>query len=455
MSSERPDSKTSNVELEGLHPLARELGARLLAAAPEVWQMLSPLGKRLYFPKGILTQTAEAREKAKRFNATIGIATEGGVPMVLPSVMRHLQGIEAADAVNYAPPAGRQSLRERWREKLIAENPSLAGKRFGLPIVTSAITHGLALAGDLFVEPGDLILLPDKLWGNYRLTFEIRLGARIATFPFYAGSGFDTAGFARALLQHGAERQKLLVLLNFPNNPTGYMPTAAEAAEIVSALVRQAERGTRVVAIFDDAYTGLFYHLGGRSQSESLFGQAVGRHPNLLALRLDGATKELFAWGLRCGFISIGPGRADTADEVCQVLDAKLRGAIRGGVSNGSQLSQTLVERALASSTIDAERKQKHETLRARAAKVFEVVKQERFRDVFEPYPFNSGYFMCIAAKGVDGEALRLRLLDHYGVGLVATGGPDLRIAFSCLELPEIEPMFEDVAKAIRELQQR
>src|SRR4030095_17149713 len=92
---------------------------------------------------------------------------------------------------------GRQSLRERWREKLLAENPSLRGKAFGLPIVTSALTHGLAVAGDLFVGENDRILLPDQLWGNYRLTYEVRLGAEIATFPFYSGNGFHTEAFAK------------------------------------------------------------------------------------------------------------------------------------------------------------------------------------------------------------------------------------------------------------------
>jgi hypothetical protein len=49
--------------------------------------MLSEVGKDLYFPKGILTQGAEAKEKAHRFNATIGMATEKGRTMYLPSVM--------------------------------------------------------------------------------------------------------------------------------------------------------------------------------------------------------------------------------------------------------------------------------------------------------------------------------------------------------------------------------
>jgi len=332
-----------------LNPLAAQLNARLEAAAPEVLAMLSGLGRRLYYPKGILTQSAEARQKAHRSNATIGIATEGGEPMYLPSIARSLVGISAADAFDYASPGGRPGLRERWREKLLAENPSLQGKRFGLPVVTSAITHGLMLAGDLFVDPGDCLVLPDKLWGNYRLTYEVRLGGRIATYPFYAGGGFDVAGLARTLEEEGARCEKLVVLLNFPNNPTGYVPTPAEGEAIVRALQGAAAGGTRIVAILDDAYFGLFYHLGRESMTESLFGMLVGCHPNLLAVKLDGATKELFAWGLRCGFISFGPGRSETADEVIEVLDAKVRGAIRSGISNVSQLSQTLVENALAS----------------------------------------------------------------------------------------------------------
>jgi aspartate/methionine/tyrosine aminotransferase len=435
---------------ENLHPIAQELNRKLEAASPEVFGMLSGLGRRLYFPKGILSQGAEAKVKAKRVNATIGIATEGGAPMRLPSLARHLAELDPSEAVDYAPPAGRPGLRERWREKLLAENPSLRDKRFGLPITTQAITHGLALAGDLFVDPGDDLLLPDKFWENYRLLFEVKLGARIRTFPFFAGQGFDTRGFGQALAATRGE--KLLVLLNFPNNPTGYVPTPAEGEAIVAALLKQAAAGTRLVVLVDDAYFGLFYHLGGRSMTESLFGMLANRHPNLLAVKLDGATKELFVWGLRCGFLCFGPGRADTAEAVCEVLDAKTRGAIRAGISNSSQLSQVLVEKVLASSTVEAERKQKHETLRARAEKVFELARAPRFRESWETYPFNSGYFMCVKVKQVPAEVVRVHLLEKYGIGLIAEGETDLRIAFSCLELADIEPLFEALHKAIQEL---
>ena len=164
--------------------------------------------------------------------------------------------------------------------------------------------------------------------------------------------------------------------------------------------------------------------------------------------------KELFVWGLRCGFLTFGPGRADTAEEVCAVLDAKVRGAVRAGVSNSPQLSQTLVEQALASSSIAEERKEKCEILRSRAERVYEEANAPRYRESFSVHPFNSGYFMCLEVKGVDAETLRVHLLDRYGAGLIATGASDLRIAFSCLEQDEVEPLFELIHKGIQELRE-
>ncbi|MEJ7480414.1 aminotransferase class I/II-fold pyridoxal phosphate-dependent enzyme, partial [Staphylococcus pasteuri] len=84
---------------------------------------------------------------------------------------------------------------------------------------------------------------------------------------------------------------------NYPNNPTGYTPTKDEVAVIVDAIKSLAERGTNVIALIDDAYYGLFYE---DVYTQSLFTALTNLHlPNLLPIRLDGATKEFFAWGLR------------------------------------------------------------------------------------------------------------------------------------------------------------
>jgi aspartate/methionine/tyrosine aminotransferase len=317
--------------------------------------------------------------------------------------------------------------------------------------VTSAITHGLALAGDLFIDPGDVVIMPDQLWGNYRLAYEVRLGGVVKTFPFFAGQGFNKEGFKSALESNAQGRDKLIVLLNFPNNPTGYMPTEEEGKSIVASIEALAKAGKKLVVLCDDAYFGLFYHIGGRSMTESLFGQLTNLHPNVLAVKLDGATKELFVWGLRCGFITFGLGQAK-ADDALEALDAKVRGDIRAVVSNSPQLSQTLIEKALLSETIEQERAQKRNVLDARAKEVDRVARQPKYKDSWDVYPFNSGYFMLIKVKGVNANTLREHLLDKHQVGLISTADSDLRVAFSCLEVNQVAELFETVHTAIGEL---
>jgi aspartate/methionine/tyrosine aminotransferase len=367
--------------------------------------------------------------------------------MALDSVLAHVKDISPADALRYAPAQGRADLREAWRRKLLDENPSLRERSFGLPIVTHAITHGLGLVGDLFVDPGDVVLIPDMLWDNYALNFETRLGGVVKTFATYDGEHFNVPAMRAALLAGPA---KQLLVLNFPNNPTGYMPTPAEVVAMRDAVLEAAQAGKRLVVVCDDAYFGLLFDDG--AIKESPFGYFANLHENVLAVKLDGATKELFVWGLRCGFLAIAPPRGGDHATVLAALERKLMGAIRAAISNCASLSQSIVLSALRSKTIGAERREKLAILKERAIRVREVVYRPKYRALWDVYPFNAGYFMCIRVKGVNAEQLRVHLLEKHGAGVIAMGPSDIRVAFSCLEIEQIEPLFACIAEAIDEI---
>ena len=201
-----------------LDPQARQLNDQIMAGSPAVVDMLSARGKAIFFPRmGVLSQSAEARGKA--INATIGIALEeDGTPMRLPCIAQRVQ-LPPASVFSYAPSPGRPELRQAWKQFLMQKNPSLAGKEVSLPVVTSALTHGLSMAGYLFCAPGDRVICPDLYWENYELIFSQAYGAVLDTFPMFdAHGGFNIQGL-RNKLETGAAR-KTLVLLNFPNNPT-------------------------------------------------------------------------------------------------------------------------------------------------------------------------------------------------------------------------------------------
>ncbi len=437
-----------------MNPLAQELNEVLLASNPNVFEMLSEVGRQLFFPKGILTQSAEAKEKAHRFNATIGMAMEGKRLMHLNSVMELLPGFSPEEALAYAPSYGILPLRMAWMEEIYAKNPSLNGKAISLPVVTQAITHGLAVVGDMWIDPGDTIALTDKLWGNYNMIFGVRRKAKIVTFPLFSKDmGFDTKGLRECLWKVASERNKVILLLNVPNNPTGYTPTEAEAKEIVQVLLELADSGKNVLVLCDDAYFGLVYEEG--ILKESIFAFLCGLHPRILAIKLDAATKENYVWGLRVGFVTYGAMAQGEIKAMYDALEKKTAGCVRGSISNASQLSQQIILKSMRSPSYLREKQEKYQIMKARAAKIKELLSTGKYADAFEAYPFNSGYFMCIRVKGVNAETARVHLLDNYGVGVISLGDTDLRIAFSCVDERDIEELFEIIYKGIKELKDK
>jgi aspartate/methionine/tyrosine aminotransferase len=421
-----------------MNPLAAELNEIIQERAPMVMKALSRLGRELYFPRGILTQSAEAKQKATRYNATIGEARELRHSMGLRSIMSHFSDLSPDQVLPYAPSAGRADLRTAWREEIKEKNPSLRDIPTSLPVVTSGITHGLSTVADMFVDEGDLVLLPDKLWGNYTLIFGVKRSARLGTYCLLGpDGGFDMVGFRRTLHEN-AGAGKMIVLFNFPNNPTGYSISSAEADGIRDALVEAAEGGCVVVAVCDDAYFGLFYD--EHVMKESLFTRLASAHPGILAIKLDGASKEDFAWGLRVAFITYGVVGGVGAYEA---LEKKTGGCIRGTISNSPNVSQELVLRAMADPEYRAQKAENFAILERRAAKVKEVLAEPRFAAVWRPYPFNSGYFICLRLNDLDAEAYRVRLLNDYSVGVISTSSTDIRVALASVDESDITDMLD------------
>lgn len=435
-----------------MNPIAQELNDIINESNPHIFEMLSNMGKALFFPKGILSQSAEAKQKADKINATIGIAKEGSSVLSLPSVTKYIKDIDPDDYLSYAPSFGIPGLRNKWKSDMYKKNPSLENKKISLPVVTSGITHGVSILSDMWIDSNDVIVLPDMMWGNYNMTFCIRNSGRIVHYKAYDDqlTQFNVESFEQVIRQQAKENDKIVTVLNFPHNPSGYSLSVAEADKVASILIDVARQGTNVVAACDDAYFGLFFE--EETSKESIFSKLSGADKRLVAIKLDGATKEDYVWGFRTGFITYGVCGDD--DTVLEALEKKTAGCIRGNISNASHLSQTILLKSMADENYDAYKQEKFELLKSRALKMKEVLNDPKFKDAFDVYPFNSGYFMCIRLKDVNAEQLRLHLLENYGVGLISIGEENIRVAFSCLEESDVETLFDIILNGINDLRQ-
>ena len=431
------------------NPLAEELNGIIQRENPGVYEMLSDLGKQLYFPKGILSQTAEAKIKAQTHNATIGIAKEGNRPMGLSTVVKHFNDLKPEEVLPYAPASGLPELRKKWKEALIRKNPLLAGKNISLPIVTNGVTHALGIAADMFADTDSVLVLPDKYWGNYNLTFAVRRGIKTVTFPFFNESGgFNLGGFEKVLISAG-ENKKVITVLNFPNNPTGYTPLIGEMKKIYEVVLKYAESGRNIVVITDDSYFGLFYEPD--VSRESIFSSLADSHKNILAIKVDGATKEQFVWGFRTGFITFST-RVPDASGVYEAMEKKVSGLIRATISNCSLPGQTIVLKSMSDPEFDSSCSQKREILKTRFKEVKRILSEGCGSDYWVAYPFNSGYFMCLRMKNISAEEYRKHLLKKYGVGVISIGAKDIRVAFSSVEKSDLRNLFEVLEKAAKDM---
>ncbi len=419
------------------------LAKRLNKTLGHATEFLSAVGRRMYFPYGgILGQGAEA--KACDINATIGMAfEEDGSPMVMDCFAKNVA--LGKKAFLYAGSFGLPTLREIWRDFMVRKNPSLKGKTFSNPVVTNALTHGLRVCAELFADRGGKVLVPDLFWDNYALIFGEACGARMETFNTFRNGYFDAAAMKRALL--GPGRKKLLIL-NFPNNPTGYTATLEDAKRIVAAVKAAAAKGKKVVVILDDAYFGLVYEKG--VHGESLFAEFADLHENVLAVKLDGTTKEDYVWGMRVGFVTFAC--KGLSAEQLKALEAKAAGDVRSSISNDSSLGQSLAIAAFRDPGYIREKREKYAVLKNRYRVIRGILKTHpEYAESFEPMPFNSGYFMCVRPKGVDAEAVRRCLIERYSTGTIVLSGL-IRLAFSTVSAKTLPRLFANVDLAVRNL---
>src|SRR5688572_8176792 len=97
--------------------LAAAANDAIAASCPALFELLSPLGRRAFFPPDIPFQAAQAR--GKTYNGTIGQITDGyGQAVPVPALAEGLSGLEPASrnrALLYSPVEGIAEVRRGWR----------------------------------------------------------------------------------------------------------------------------------------------------------------------------------------------------------------------------------------------------------------------------------------------------------------------------------------------------
>ena len=167
-------------------------------------------------------------------------------------------------------------------------------------IATVGAIDGLSTLTQVLLNPGDVIAVPDPYYPPYEALAKVA-GARLLPLPTSRSTGFlpdlDAVG-------DDVWRQSRMVLLNYPNNPTGALATR-EFYERIVALARKFD----FLIVNDFAYAGL--NAADGSKPVSLLSVAAETSPtgtSDVAIEVVSLSKMYAMAGWRLGFVAAPPG---------------------------------------------------------------------------------------------------------------------------------------------------
>ena len=407
----------------------------------------SKLGENIILPQDVLIQSKETAAIPGAINATIGIATSNKKAMALPSINKVITEINNSEYLPYSPTPGLPKMRELWKEKILADNPSINKDFLSLPMVTTGITQGIDIAANLFSESGDALLLPNLFWQNYAQIYTIKLGNKIYKYnQFDENNEFSISNFKETL--YSIKEDKISLILNFPNNPTGYTPSDVELNSLVDVISTYAKenKNKQLIIVSDDAYFGLFFEKNHKTPTLSAT-YKLSENENCLIVKLDGITKEFYSWGLRVGFITYYTKN----DELRKILLEKTQGYLRSTTSSPSNLSQQIAVRLLDNKQSLEEKEINDKIIEERYNELKQAISTEQLDQLVRVLPFNSGYFFTIKLpSNINAHEFRLKFLNEYRYGVYSMDDEHIRIAFSCLDkelIPELINKFKQCIK--------
>jgi aspartate/methionine/tyrosine aminotransferase len=406
-----------------------QVNAALEREAPALFRSLSTLGLRAFFaPEG----------KNSGLDGTTG-------QIAAISKAFRLSGPDLDRALLGSPVEGFAEVRQLWREwqrrGVASSLPST------LPLVTVGLSHGLSLVADLFGGEGKAVSIPGPFWGNYRQAFAVRTGSKVLTAPGYVDGSYNILSTTETLADL-PEGEPAVALVNFPSNPGGYSPTTAERDGVRAALVAAAERRPLVV-LCDDAYAGLVFEPD--VPRASLFWDLIGSHPNLVPVKVDGATKELSFFGGRVGFLTFA---FEPESDAARALESKVKALVRSTLGSPVAASQMVVLQALRSPGMAAEVEQVRLLLEGRY-RTLKGALAEADPELLTVLPFNSGCFALVELPerlGLTSEPVRRHLLARHDTGLISIEPRYLRIAHCSVDAAALPELARRVELGIKEL---
>lgn len=224
---------------------------------------------------------------------------------VTPEVVRNaaIASLQRGETF-YSHNLGLPALREAVAAYTSALHPAVDAGRIA---ITSGGVSALMLAVQTLVDAGDEVVVVTPVWPNL-VAQPVILGARVRTLPLKASDGQWTLDLD-ALCQAVTGKTRLLIL-NAPNNPTGWTLTRAEQQRILDHC-----RSTGTWILADEVYERLYYEPTANRCAPSFLDIASADDRLVVA---HSFSKSFLMTGWRLGWLVLPPVLVDGIAKVIE-----------------------------------------------------------------------------------------------------------------------------------------
>ena len=200
---------------------------------------------------------SEIYGKEKVINATLGIFYNDNEEMyTLDIVNNEYKTLSDKELFNYSSSInGEEMFIEAVKQYVFGKNYKTALKdNFAEVIATPGGSGAIYNTFKNYINPGEIVLLPNYMWSSYKLMAK-EVGGECQTYSLFNNKGkFDLISFKTSVIELGKIQKNLVIVLNNPcHNPTGYTLSSYEIRGLMQIL-REACKICNIILINDIAY---------------------------------------------------------------------------------------------------------------------------------------------------------------------------------------------------------
>jgi aspartate aminotransferase len=286
----------------------------------------------------------------------------------------------------YAPNAGIAELREalaRYQNEIYGS----AHASNEIVVVNSGIT-GLNIALQLCLQAGDEVVVVEPVWPNIFLVPTL-FGASVRCFPLERIGGRYVLDIDR--LFAGTTSQTRVLIVNSPNNPTGWTLSDTEVAHIVELA---SKRGIWIVS--DEVYSRLTHF----SLAAPSFLPYIENYERLIVLNSFSKAWAMTGW--RLGWLTLPSRMAKSAGRLVELSFSCSPVFVQRAGLAALEHSESFIQKSI-------------ERYRASLAVAVQALSRFSFASFVEP---TASFYLFVRIAGLeDSIQASKRLIDRIGVG--------------------------------------